>query len=80
MNTEALDEVITIKLDRKMEGTFQYYIFGLYKLLGKTKKDIDETAINDLDQLKIDEMRNAWKKASQAVKKIDEEIFDIRFH
>lgn len=60
------------------EETFQYHISCINRMLEEAKKDIDtmsKKVINDDDQLEIRRMIEAWEKACQAVKKMDEEIY-----
>lgn len=60
------------------EKTFQYHISCINRMLEEAKKDIDiisKKVINDDDQLEIGKMIDAWEKACQAVKKMDEEIY-----
>jgi hypothetical protein len=62
----------------KEETGFQYHISCINRMLEDAKKDIDaisKKAINDDDQLYIRKLIEAWEKACQAVKKMDEEIY-----
>jgi hypothetical protein len=62
----------------KKEKTFQYHISCINRMLEETKKDIDvisKKVTNDDDQLEVGKMIDAWEKACQAVKKMDEEIY-----
>lgn len=60
------------------EETFHYLISRLNIMLEKTKKDIDtisENVTDDDDRLDVGRMIDAWKKACQTTKILDEEIY-----
>ena len=60
------------------EETFHYIISRINIMLEETKKDIDtisKKVTNDDDRLDVEKMTDAWKKACQTAKILDEEIY-----
>ena len=64
--------------DLTKEETFHYIISRLNIMLEETKKDIDaisKKVTNEDDRLEVGKMIDAWEKACQTAKILDEEIY-----
>jgi hypothetical protein len=64
--------------DLMKEETYEYITSRLNGMLEETKKDIDaisKKVTNEDDRLEVGKMIDAWEKACQTAKILDEEIY-----